>query len=100
MIEVIENVTRILPIDIRDILKINLLGVLPEEDVIFLCSGYTLPKKTESYKAYKMIANNLLNNKEKIYDVTNKYTGFFGSIKRSLRKKLCFVQTDKKFLQI
>ena len=78
----------ILPIDIRDILKINLLGVLPEEDVIFLCSGYTLPKKTESYKAYKIIANNLLNNKEKIYDVTNKYTGFFGSIKRSLRKNL------------
>lgn len=86
--DLILNEKMILPIDIRDILKISLLGVLPEEDAIFLCSGYTLPKKTESYKAYKMIANNLINNKEKIYDVTNKYAGFLGSIKRSLRKNI------------
>ncbi len=86
--DLILNNKMILPKDIEDILKINLLGVLPEEDVIFLFSGYPLPKKSESHKAYKIIANNLISNKEKIYDVTSKYSGFFGSIKRSLRKSI------------
>ena len=86
--DLIASEKMILPTDIKDILKINLLGVLPEEDSIFLCSGYPLPKRTESYKAYKVLANNLVNNKDKLYDVTSKYSGFFGSIKRSLRKKI------------
>ena len=86
--DLILNDKMILPTDIKDMLKINLIGVLPEEDIVFLSSGYPLPKKSESYKAYKIIAYNLINNKEKLYDVTNKYAGFFGSIKRSLRKNL------------
>ena len=77
-----------MPLDIQDLLKTQLVGVLPEEDAVFLCSGYTLPKKSESFKAYKMIANNIVGGKQKVYDVTSKYTGFFGSIKRSLRKSV------------
>ena len=76
------------PADIKDVLKIDLLGVLPEEDEVFLSSGYSLASKSESFKAYKIIAQNILKNKRKIYDVTNKYSGFFGSIRRSLKKSI------------
>lgn len=77
-----------LPLDIKEVLKVDLLGVLPEEDEVFLSSGYSLATKSESYKAYKIIAQNILKNKRKIYDVTNKYSGFFGSIRRSIKKSI------------
>lgn len=73
------------PLDIKELLKTELIGVLPEEDVVFLSSGEVLPKRTESYKSYQMLAKNLLGTSTKIYDVTKKYKGFFGSIKRRLK---------------
>lgn len=76
------------PNDLTSMLKTKLIGVLPEEDQVFLSSGYILPKYTESYKSYKMIANNLCSNNEKIYDVTKKYSGFLGSVKRSIRRSV------------
>lgn len=76
------------PEDVSSILKINLLGVLPEEDMVLLSSGYSLPKQSNSMKAYKILANNLINNKSDIYDVKNKYYGFLGSIRRSLKKNI------------
>ncbi len=77
-----------MPQDIRDLLKTPLLGVLPEEDDVFLYSGYSLPKRAESFKAYKLLANNLRKKTGKIYDVTGKYSGFFGSIRRSIKKSV------------
>lgn len=76
------------PSDIKDLLKIDLLGVLPEEDAVFLSNGYTLPRRSESWKAYKILANNVNKGTKKIFDVTNKYTGFFGSIRRSIKRGL------------
>ena len=76
------------PLDIQELLKIKLLGVLPDDDSVFLYSGYELPKKTGSYKAYKILANNLHKGNKKIYDVYSKYTGFFGSIRRGIRRSL------------
>lgn len=77
-----------LPFDIENILKIKLVGVLPEEDAVFLSSGYKLSKKTDSYKAYKILANNIFNSKNKIYDATKKYSGFFGSIRGSIKRRV------------
>ena len=76
----------LLPSDIKEILKIDLLGVLPEEDIVFLSSGFSLPKKSDSYKSYKYLANNLHKGNRKIFDFTNKYAGFFGSIRRSIKR--------------
>lgn len=76
------------PNDIKDLLRIDLIGVLPEEDVVFLSNGTSLPKKSDSHKAYKLLANNVVNGENKIFDVTHKYLGFFGSIKRSLKNSL------------
>ncbi len=77
-----------MPRDIQSLLKTDLIGVLPEEDAVFLTSGYSLPKRTESYRAYKMLASNIHKRTKKIFDVTNKYSGFFGSIRRSIKKNI------------
>ncbi len=76
------------PRDIEQLLKIELIGVLPEEDNVFLFSGYKLPKNTESHKCYKILAKNLYNNERKIFDVQKKYSGFFGSIRGSIKRKV------------
>ena len=77
-----------LPSDIKLLLKTDLIGVLPDEDDVFLSAGNKLSKKTDSYKAYKIIAENILKEKNNIFDVTTKYSGFFGSIKRGIKRSL------------
>lgn len=74
------------PFDIQELLKTELIGVLPEEDVVFLSSGYGLPKNSDSAKAYRILAANIHKDSRKIYDATRKYTGFFGSIRRGIKK--------------
>lgn len=82
------NDKMMMPLDIRDLLKIDLVGILPEEDVVFLSSGYTLPARSDSFKAYKMLAGNVHNGNKKMFDVMGKYSGFFGSIRRRLKKSV------------
>lgn len=77
-----------MPTDVSLLLKTELIGVLPEEDSVFLSGGISLPKKTDSYKAYKMLAENIVKGCKKIFDVTDKYSGFFGSIRRSIKKSV------------
>ena len=76
------------PIDIQSLLKTEVVGVLPEEDSVFLSIGYNLPNRSDSKKAYKILAGNVHNGNKKIFDVTNKYNGFFGSIRRGLKNKV------------
>lgn len=76
------------PNDIKALLKTELIGVLPEEDSVFLSVGYGLPSHSDSYKAYKILAQNLHKGTNKVFDVTNKYSGFFGSIRRSIKKSV------------
>ncbi|MBQ9513956.1 MAG: septum site-determining protein MinD [Clostridia bacterium] len=78
----------ITPKDAENILKTELIGVLPEEDDVFLSCGYCLPKKSQSYKAYKLLAGNIVGAKKGLFDVTDRYTGFLGSIRRSIKKGL------------
>lgn len=73
------------PNDIKELLKVELLGILPEEDTMFLNNG-NIPKSTDSFKAYKIIACNICNSTNRQFDALKKYSGFFGSIKRSLKK--------------
>ncbi len=77
-----------MPKDIEDILKTDLLGILPEEDNVFLSVGYSLNNNSDSYRAYKILANNLHKGSKKMYDVFKKYNGFLGSIRRSLKNSL------------
>ena len=76
------------PYDIEQVLKVPLIGVLPEEDKVFLSNGCGVSKKSESFKAYKSLANNIHFNKKKIYDVSIKYSGFLGSIRGSIKRRV------------
>ncbi|MBO7344970.1 MAG: septum site-determining protein MinD [Clostridia bacterium] len=85
--DLIVNKKMISPTDIELLLKTNLIAILPEEDAVFLSSG-TLSKKCDSYRAYRTFALNLKNGTKKLFDTTCKYSGFFGSIRRSIKKSV------------
>ncbi len=70
------------PKEIEELLKTPISGLLPEEYGIY---GGNL---TEIHPAFKTLANNFLTGKRKLYDVTRKYSGFWGNVRRVLRKKL------------
>lgn len=74
--------------DIKSMLNLDFLGVLPEEDDVFLSSGYYLPKLSDSYKSYKLIAENIIYGRNKIFNALNKYCGIFGSIRRTLKRSI------------
>jgi len=75
------------PEEIAVILKTELIGIVPEEDGILL-SGGELMLSGDADKSFKMIAQNIKKNTKKLFDVTEKYSGFFGSIRRNLKKTL------------
>ena len=72
------------PKEISEILKISLIGIIPQDDGVFLGEN----TKTDAGKAFKLLANNFSKGQRKIFNATYKYHGFFGSIRRSLKKSL------------
>ncbi len=64
------------PKEISHLLKTPLLGVIPEERAM------ALGEFTSTHSAVKTLGNNLLYGREKLYDTTKKYTGFFGGLRR------------------
>ncbi len=70
------------PKEIVELLKTPLLGVLPEEYGIY--EG----DLTNLHPSFKLMASNLLTGKKKLYDVTKKYSGLLGNLRRALKKKL------------
>lgn len=73
------------PKEIADILKVSLIGVIPQDDGVFLDERFA---KSDAQKAFKLLAGNISKGQRKIFNVTYKYHGFFGSIRRSLKKTL------------
>lgn len=74
------------PEEIEKALCTPLLGVIPDDDQVFLCNAGELPPESKSFKAFKILASNLLNGKRKIFDYSKEYLGFWGGVKRSLKK--------------
>jgi septum site-determining protein MinD len=70
------------PGEVEELLKTPLSGLLPEEYGI--CRG----DLHEIHPAFRVLANNLLTGRKKLYDVTKKYSGFFGNLRRVLRRNL------------
>lgn len=75
---------------IAEILKVKLIGIVPEDDNIttFLGIGRTVNKNCESYQAFNFLAKNLFNDSKVFFDCTEKYKGVVGLIKRIIRKKV------------
>lgn len=70
------------PKEVSELLKTPLLGILPEEYGIYE-GDFSAP-----HSAFKILANNLSTGKRKLYDTTKKYAGFFGGIRRALKRSL------------
>ena len=70
------------PKDIAGLLKLPLIGVLPDEYVLYEGDLREIPA------AVRMTANNLLTGKKKLFDVTKRYGGFFGNVRRVLKRRL------------
>ena len=73
-------------IDIENTLKVPIVGVIPEDDGVI--DGIVDNPSMVSLKAFKLLANNVKNREEKTYNYVKKYTGFWGSIRRELKKRL------------
>mgnify|MGYP004637771205 CR=1 FL=1 len=73
------------PEEISSLTGVKLIGAVPEADEIQFSS---VVKSGEAGRAFSVMANNLRNNRSKIIDYSSKYIGFFGSIRRRLKKLL------------
>lgn len=74
--------------DIAQILKISPIGIIPEDDGINSLSnlGMLVNRASDGYKAMTILAKNIHYGTNVIFDVTKKYKGFLGGLKRNLRK--------------
>ncbi len=72
--------------DVANTLKVDVLGVIPDDDGII--NGIADIPSSPSYKAFSMLAQAVLNGKGKSFDYLSKYTGFWGSIRKELKKRL------------
>lgn len=70
------------PREAEELLKLPLIGVIPEE--------YEIGESdlSEVHTAFRMLAGNLLTGKKKLYDVTKKYSGLWGNFRRVLKRSL------------
>jgi len=73
---------------IEDFLKVELVGVVPEDDNTsrqLLCGG-AITKETDAKFSFDLIVDYLINGRKEIFDCTRKYKGVIGSIRKNLRK--------------
>ena len=73
------------PKEIADLLKISLIGTIPEDDGISSCLSLGGGR---SGKAFSFLSGNVCYGQRRIYDCTGRYTGLIGSIRRKLKKIL------------
>ena len=75
------------PSEIIDILRLPLLGVLPDDDYLLLGDARRLPEYKISDKAYLFTAKKLLGTGSKIYDPTKPYKGLFGRMRLAFQRR-------------
>ncbi len=69
-------------------LKTKLIGVVPEDDCITKGDTSSENASYELNRAITLLAENIHNGTRKIYDVAKKYRGFWGLIRRNIKKKV------------
>lgn len=69
------------PKDLTELLKLPLLGVLPED-------RRGTKDLFNSHPSFKLMANKLRMEKGRIFDPTRKYVGLFGGLRRALKNRL------------
>ena len=73
--------------DIGKILGIEFGGVIPEDDAVITNTSETISNnKIGLNRAFEILARNIANGEKKLFDCTYKYKGFFGTIKKLLKR--------------
>ena len=69
-------------------LRVKLLGVIPESDEI--TKGYKIDEANgyDLNRAITLLAENIHNGTKKIYDCSKKYRGFWGVIRRNIKRRV------------
>ena len=75
---------------IKDSLSGELLGVVPDDDMVAvqMYRGGALEKDCQANLSLKMIADNIINGENKIFDCTKRYKGVIGSIRKKIKSRL------------
>ena len=72
----------------EEILGTEMAGVVPCDDRIMLGTLGALLPESDGARAFRTLASNIIKNKRRIFDYLSGYTGFFGSIRRGLKRNL------------
>lgn len=76
------------PEEIERTLRCPLAGVIPDDDNVFLRNAGLIPSDSPSFKAFKILAANVASGKSKIYDYVSRYSGFWGAIRRGIKRNI------------
>jgi septum site-determining protein MinD len=75
---------------IKENLSGELIGVVPDDDVIAvkMYKGGTLCDEGQSSLSFRMIAENIVNGENEIFDCTRKYRGIIGGIRKKIKSRI------------
>lgn len=77
-------------LQIENLLKVPLVGVLPESDEVSICSSFRFERivKNDLFLAFSTLSTNLRTDEKNIFDYEKKYRGFFGMIRRKIKRSV------------
>ena len=64
------------------------LGIIPEDDAISFSLPTDVSKNMVADSAFEMIATNLHEGQEDMFDCVSKYSGFLGNIRRKIKRRV------------
>jgi len=75
---------------ISTLLKSRVVGVVPESDEVSILSSLKFEKisKTNMVNVFSLIASNIVNEENNIYDYESKYKGLIGIVRRNIKKSI------------
>lgn len=73
--------------NICSLLKAKFLGVVPDDDVV-ATTCYLGLNRSDGDRAFSILARNIAENRNDIYNYLSKYKGIIGSFRRAIRKKV------------
>lgn len=72
--------------EIEELLKIKVIGAIPQDDAFLLSKNCSLHTDTRASDALFKLADNVISGKSRINNYAKEYFGIYGSIKRKLKR--------------
>ena len=72
--------------EIEELLKVEVIGVIPQDDMILTAKNCYLDSRTNAGYAFYKLAGSMISGKARYVKVEKNYSGFIGSIKRGLKR--------------